>query len=86
MKNILTVIWARPQIIKAAAVSRAIREGFSTELNEVILHTGQHYDEKMSNVFFNELEIPRPDHQLDVGSGSHGAQTAKMLSELRKCC
>jgi len=84
MKNILTVIGARPQIIKAAAVSRAIREGFSTELNEVILHTGQHYDEKMSNVFFNELEIPRPDLQLDVGSGSHGAQTAKMLSGIEE--
>lgn len=84
MKNILTVIGARPQIIKAAAVSRAIREGFSEQLNEVILHTGQHYDEKMSNVFFNELEIPRPDHQLDVGSGSHGAQTAKMLSGIEE--
>ena len=84
MKNILTVIGARPQIIKAAAVSRAIREGFSDQLNEVILHTGQHYDEKMSNVFFNELEIPRPDHQLDVGSGSHGVQTAKMLSGIEE--
>lgn len=80
MKNILTVIGARPQIIKAAAVSRAIRTEFAGKLNEIILHTGQHYDEKMSEVFFSELAIPRPNHQLDVGSGSHGEQTAKMLS------
>jgi UDP-GlcNAc3NAcA epimerase len=84
MKNILTVIGARPQIIKAAAVSRAIRTKFAESLNEVILHTGQHYDDKMSDIFFTELAIPRPNHQLDVGSGSHGEQTAKMLSGIEK--
>ncbi len=84
MKNILTVIGARPQIIKAAAVSRAIQTRFSDSLKEVILHTGQHYDEKMSEIFFTELAIPRPDHQLDVGSGSHGEQTAKMLAGIEK--
>jgi len=84
MINILTVIGARPQIIKAAAVSRAIRTKFAESLNEVILHTGQHYDDKMSDVFFTELAIPRPNHQLDVGSGSHGEQTAKMLSGIEK--
>jgi UDP-GlcNAc3NAcA epimerase len=77
--KIITIIGARPQIIKSAAISRAIRNHFSTEIKEIIVHTGQHYDENMSEVFFDELSIPRPDYNLNVGSGSHGAQTAKML-------
>lgn len=77
--KIITIIGARPQIIKSAAISRAIRNHFSTEIKEIIVHTGQHYDENMSEVFFGELSIPRPDYNLNVGSGSHGAQTARML-------
>ncbi len=79
MIKLLTVIGARPQIIKAAAISRAIKEHFSETIVERILHTGQHYDANMSQVFFDELGIPAPDYNLGVGSGSHGAQTAKMI-------
>ncbi|MBP9993698.1 MAG: UDP-N-acetylglucosamine 2-epimerase (non-hydrolyzing) [bacterium] len=78
--RILTIIGARPQIIKAAAVSRAIRGRFSGSVEERILHTGQHYDANMSQVFFDELGIPHPDYNLNVGSGRHGEQTAKMVA------
>lgn len=81
-KKILTVIGARPQIIKAAALSRAIRTQFSGQLEEVLVHTGQHYDANMSAVFFDELGIPKPHYNLAVGSGSHGHMTAAMLSGL----
>ncbi len=77
-KKILTIIGARPQIIKASAISRAIRTTFSSELEEIILHTGQHYDENMSAHFFEELALPLPAYNLQVGSGPHGEQTAKM--------
>ena len=77
--KILTIIGARPQIIKAAAVSRAVRNCFSDRIEEKILHTGQHYDPGMSQVFFDELGIPHPDYNLNVGSGKHGEQTAKMI-------
>ena len=77
--KIVTVIGARPQIIKAAALSRAIKEHFKSEVHEVIVHTGQHYDDNMSQVFFDELGIPQPDYNLGVGSASHGVQTAKMI-------
>ena len=79
MIKLLTIIGARPQIIKAAAVSRAIRNRFSDKIEERILHTGQHYDANMSQVFFDELELPHPDFNLNVGSGKHGEQTAKMI-------
>lgn len=79
MIKLLTVIGARPQIIKSAAISRAIKEHFSDSIEEKILHTGQHYDANMSQVFFDELGIPQPDFNLGVGSGSHGEQTAKMI-------
>ena len=79
MIKIVTIIGARPQIIKAAALSRAIKNKFSDKIKEVIVHTGQHYDENMSQVFFDELGIPTPDYNLGVGSGSHGSQTAKMI-------
>jgi UDP-GlcNAc3NAcA epimerase len=81
-KKILTVIGARPQIIKAAALSRAIQGHFSEQIEEVLVHTGQHYDENMSAVFFEELGIPKPHYNLAVGSGSHGQMTAAMLSGL----
>ena len=79
MIKILTVIGARPQIIKAAAISRVIRNSFRDRVQEVILHTGQHYDTNMSQVFFDELGIPAPDFNLGVGSGSHGKQTARIV-------
>lgn len=84
MKKILTVIGARPQIIKAAAISRAIKNCFSNEIQEIIVHTGQHYDDNMSSIFFDELEIPQPEFNLNVGSGSHGQQTARMLDGMEK--
>src|ERR1051326_17063 len=79
MIRIMTIIGARPQIIKAAALSRAIRNVFSSRLTEIIVHTGQHYDENMSQVFFDELGIPAPHYNLNTGSGAHGRQTAAML-------
>ncbi len=84
MIRIITVIGARPQIIKAAGLSRAIKEYFSSEIEEIIIHTGQHYDENMSNVFFTELGIPQPNYNLNVGSGSHGKQTAKMIEGIEE--
>lgn len=84
MKKIVTIIGARPQIIKAAALSRAIKNHFSSEIKEVIVHTGQHYDDNMSEVFFRELGIPSPDYNLKSGSGSHGEQTAQMISGIEK--
>lgn len=84
MIKLLTIIGARPQIIKAAAISRAVRDKFAGQVEEKILHTGQHYDENMSGVFFGELGIPKPDYNLGVGSGSHGAQTAKMIAGIEE--
>ena len=84
MIKILTIIGARPQIIKAAALSRAIKNGFADKITEKILHTGQHYDNNMSQVFFDELGIPQPDYNLHVGSGSHGEQTAKMIAGIEQ--
>jgi UDP-GlcNAc3NAcA epimerase len=83
-KRIITIIGARPQIIKSSALSRAIRNSFSDKIEEIIVHTGQHYDENMSNVFFEEMEIPKPNYNLNVGSGSHGTQTAKMIEGLER--
>lgn len=82
--KIVTIIGARPQIIKAAGLSRAIRMFFSDRIEEVIVHTGQHYDQNMSEVFFEELGIPRPNFNLNVGSGNHGAQTAKMITGIEE--
>lgn len=82
--KILTVIGARPQIIKAAALSRAINNGFSDRIEEKILHTGQHYDANMSAVFFDEMGIPHPHFNLNTGSGKHGVQTAKMIAGIEE--
>ena len=67
MLKILTIIGARPQIIKSAALSRAIRTDYADQIQEIILHTGQHYDENMSQVFFDEMGIPEADYNLSVG-------------------
>jgi len=80
--NIVTILGARPQFIKAAAVSRVLCR--MSGVQEAILHTGQHYDQNMSDVFFNQLSIPRPDYHLGVGSGSHGAQTGAMLARIEQ--
>lgn len=80
--KILTIIGARPQFIKAAAVSREIRN--RPDITEVIVHTGQHFDANMSDVFFDELDIPRPDHHLGLGGGSHGAMTGRMLEGIEQ--
>lgn len=73
--KIVTVVGARPQFIKAAAVSRKLRQ----KAQEILVHTGQHYDANMSDIFFEELDIPKPDYNLGVGSGSHARQTADIL-------
>lgn len=78
--KIVTILGARPQFIKAAAVSSV----FSSYFEEVLVHTGQHYDPNMSAVFFEELNIPGPRYHLNVGSGSHGAMTGAMLTEIEK--
>ncbi len=80
--KIISVVGARPQFIKAAAVSRALNEADTIE--ESILHTGQHYDDNMSSVFFDELNIPLPKFNLNVGSGSHGKQTGVMLEKIEQ--
>ena len=82
--KLVTIIGARPQIIKAAALSRAIRNHYADQIQEVIVHTGQHYDDNMSQVFFDELQIPRPDYNLHVGSASHGVQTARMTEGIEE--
>lgn len=82
MVKIVSVVGARPQFIKAAAVSRVLR---ATEgIKEILVHTGQHYDANMSDVFFEELEIPRPDYNLGIGSATHGAQTGRMLEAIER--
>ena len=88
--KLVTIIGARPQFIKAAMVSRAIREYNSqltthdSQIDEVIVHTGQHYDYKMSQVFFDQLEMPKPHYHLDIGSSTHGDQTGRMLTAIEK--
>lgn len=80
--TIVSVLGARPQFVKAAAVSRALAE--QPSLNEVIVHTGQHFDPEMSGRFFRELDIPEPAHNLGIGGGSHGAMTGRMLEALER--
>lgn len=88
--KIVTVVGARPQFIKAAAISRAIKErnGFSnnlvSHLSEVIVHTGQHYDANMSEVFFKELDIPEPHYNLGICDTTHGAMTGRMLEKIEE--
>ena len=84
MHKILTIVGARPQFIKAAAISHVIRDKYADSICEDILHTGQHYDDTMSGRFFCELDIPLPKYNLGVGSSSHGAQTAAMLKGIEE--
>jgi len=79
--KIVSIVGARPQFIKASVVSNKLRE---KGINEILLHTGQHYDFNMSRVFFKELNLPMPDYYLGIGSGTHGEQTGKMLIEIEK--
>ena len=78
--KIVTIVGARPQFIKAAAVSRALRP--FADVREILVHTGQHYDDNMSEVFFRELDISEPQYHLGIGSGSHGLQTGRMLEAI----
>jgi UDP-GlcNAc3NAcA epimerase len=84
MLKIATIVGARPQFIKAAAVSRAIQtfNKKKKKIQEIFVHTGQHYDYLMDRVFFEELEIPDPEYHLEVGSGAHGRQTGRMLEQI----
>jgi len=77
--RVISIVGARPQFIKAGIVSRELRNKC---VKEIFLHTGQHYDFNMSEVFFKELNLPKPDYYLGIGSGSHGEQTGKMLIEI----
>jgi UDP-GlcNAc3NAcA epimerase len=78
--KLLNIVGTRPQIIKASAISRAIRRYFSEDIVEIIVHTGQHYDKELSEVFFDELEIHKPHYNLGVGSAGHGRQTSMMIT------
>ena len=80
MKKICTVVGARPQFIKLAVVSRVLRQSFQ----EVLIHTGQHHDHNMSDVFFEEMDIPKPDYNLGIAGGTHGQMTGRMLMELER--
>ncbi len=82
MKKILTVIGARPQFIKASAISRELKKNYSSTIQEVIVHTGQHYDPFMSKVFFDQLSLAKPDYHLEISGGTHSFQTSGMLSKL----
>lgn len=78
--KIISIIGARPQFIKCAPLSRELRK----EHEEILIHTGQHYDKKMSDIFFTELGIPEPEYNLGIGSATHGEQTGNMLFEIEK--
>jgi UDP-GlcNAc3NAcA epimerase len=82
--KLLNLVGARPQIIKASAISRAIRTSFANDITEILVHTGQHYDKELSDVFFDELEIHKPDYNLGVGSAGHGKQTSMMITGIEE--
>lgn len=82
--KVVTIVGARPQFIKAAALSRVIRDDYAGSVKEVLVHTGQHYDENMSRVFFDELDIPKPKYNLEISGGHHGAMTGRMLEAVEK--
>ena len=78
--KIVTIVGARPQFIKASALSREVSK--HSHIDEIIVHTGQHFDANMSDVFFDEMEIPKPKYHLDIHSVGHGAMTGRMLEEI----
>ena len=80
--NIVTIIGARPQFVKAAVVSRALAR--CGNINEIIIHTGQHHDASMSDIFFEEMQIPRPRYNLEVYGLNHGAMTGRMLEKIEE--
>src|SRR5262249_8601385 len=84
--KLASIVGARPQFIKLAPLSAALRAQHddAVAVEEVILHTGQHYDERMSATFFEELAIPEPDYTLEIGSGPHGMQTGRMLEAIEE--
>ena len=82
--KILTILGARPQFIKAGSVSREIAK--RSEIQEIIVHTGQHYDANMSDIFFDEMKIPKPDYFLGIGGKSHGAMTGQMIEKIEEVC
>ncbi|MDX5325448.1 MAG: UDP-N-acetylglucosamine 2-epimerase (non-hydrolyzing) [Bacteroidota bacterium] len=82
MIKLAHLVGARPQFIKAGAICRALNEGYANRFQQTLIHTGQHYDTSMSEVFFKDLDIPMPDTNLEVGSGSHAVQTARIMERL----
>ena len=82
--HIFTVVGARPQFVKAAVLSRYIQDHPNSGIKETIIHTGQHYDENMSEVFFTEMGIPEPNYNLNIGSGTHGKMTGRMLEKIEE--
>ena len=80
--KIITIVGARPQFVKAAVVSRELAK--NSDIQEIILHTGQHFDKNMSDIFFEEMEIPTPDYNLNINGLSHGAMTGQMLEGIEK--
>lgn len=82
--HILTIIGARPQFVKAAVLSRYIKNNPQLGIKETVIHTGQHYDQNMSDIFFTEMDISQPDYNLHIGSGSHGKMTGLMLEKIEE--
>lgn len=82
--KIATILGARPQFIKAATLSRAIAQRPDQKVQEILIHTGQHYDDNMSAIFFQEMDLPHPHYHLEIGSGQHGAMTGRMLEAVEK--
>jgi UDP-GlcNAc3NAcA epimerase len=82
--KIITVVGARPQFIKASAISRCVRNDFSQEMTEIMIHTGQHFDANMSDIFFEDLEIPKPKYHLNIAGGNHGAMTGRMMEGIEE--
>ena len=82
--KILTIIGARPQFIKAGTLSRYIIKNHQNDIEEIIIHTGQHYDNNMSDIFFKEMNIPKPKYHLDIGGITHGAMTGRMMEGIEE--
>ncbi len=84
MKTVLTVVGARPNFMKAAPLLRELR--IYPEINSMLVHTGQHYDKNMSDVFFEDLDIPKPDYMLDIGSGTQSYQSGRIMEKFEDLC